>query len=303
MAHLEPETVARFRPLGELVPDHWTTGTTAAPDGTTLHWTDTGGDGAPVVLLHGVQVDGLSWLRTARALEDRHRVLMPDLRGHGRSGRVQATVSTGTYTDDVAAVLAAAAVDAPVVVGHSMGAEVAGALAARGGVRGVVLVDPALRPMPAALFDVDDPPPWMAGIFTTLRELGAQEHAERMVTGLNMLPPGADVDWHEADYVSFIDGQSRFDLNVYRHLDTEVALLATDADTIAAIDCPLLLLTARPMMPGADTAADIATFTTNWRDGRHVHFADAGHAIYADQFERFVDVVTDFIDEHVKRAD
>jgi pimeloyl-ACP methyl ester carboxylesterase len=220
---------------------------------------------------------------------------MPDLRGHGRSGRVHATVTTRTHVDDVAAVLDAAGIEHPVVVGHSIGADVAGVLALQRPVRGVVLVDPPLRPMPPAVFDVHDPPPWMVAIFDTLRSLAAQPHAERMVTGLGMLPPGGEVDWHEADYVSYVEGQSRFDLGLYRHLDAETPLLAASPDVIAAISCPILLLTARPMRPGADIEADVAAFTMHWRDGRHVHFADSGHAIPADRFDRFVDVVTGFI--------
>lgn len=296
MPTLRPETVMRFRPLARLVPERWTTGSIAAGDGTALHWTDTGSDGPPVVLLHGVQVDGLSWLRTARALEADHRVIMPDLRGHGRSGRVHATVSTQTLVDDVAVVLEATGIGHPVIVGHSMGADVAGVLAAQHPMRGVVLVDPVLRPMPPAMFDVDDPPPWMAAIFDTLRALGAQPHAERMVTGLGMLPPGDEVDWHEADYVSYVEGQSRFDLALYRHLDAGTPPLAALPAVIAAIGCPILLLTARPMLPGADIEADVTAFTGHWRGGRHMHFPDSGHAIPADQFERFVDVVTGFID-------
>lgn len=293
MPTLRPATVRRFRRLSQLVPDRWITGSTAAGDGTALHWTDTGGDGPPVVLLHGVQVDGLSWLRTAQALELDHRVVMPDLRGHGRSGRVHATVTTRTHVDDVTAVLDAAGIEHPVVVGHSMGADIAGVLASRHPVRGVVLVDPPLRPMPPEAFDVDDP--WMAAIFDTLRSLTAQPHAERMVSGLGMLPPGGEVDWHEADYVTYIEGQSRFDPGLYRHLDAETPLLAASPGVISAIACPILLLTARPMRPGADLDAEVAAFTTHWRAGRHEHFADSGHAIPADRFDRFVDVVTGFI--------
>ena len=50
------------------------------------------------------------------------------------------------------------------------------------------------------------------------------------------------------------------------------------------------------MLPGADIEADVTAFTAHWRGGRHMHFPDSGHAIPADQFERFVDVVTGFID-------
>ncbi|HEX6255792.1 MAG TPA: alpha/beta hydrolase [Euzebyales bacterium] len=295
MPKLEAETVATFRPLVDLVPEGWRTATTTAADGTELHWTDTGGDGAPVVLLHGLQVDGLSWLRTAQALAPSHRVVMPDLRGHGRSGRVHTTASTGVHVDDVTTVLDAADVECPVVVGHSLGAEVAGFLAARGRMRGVVLVDPVLVPMPSPVIDVDAPPPWLAPIFATLRALPTQTHNQRMRAGLTLLPPGVDVDWHEVDYVTFVEGQSRFDLDVYRHLDPDGASLAASPDAVAAIDCPILLLTARPMLPGAGGEVDATPLTGHWRDGRHVHFPGSGHHIAADRFDRFVREVGAFI--------
>lgn len=293
MVMLDADSVAGFRPLSDIVPEHWRRATTAAPDGTTLHWTDTGGNGSEIVVIHGIQVDGMTWLRTARALEADHRVVMPDLRGHGRSGRVRAPVTLRTLADDVATVLDAAGVARPILVGHSLGADVAGLLASRRAVRGVVLVDPVLRPVPQAGSDAADPPPWMTAILDTLHALASQPHAERMVTGLRMLPPGSDVDWDEADYVSYVEGQARFDTDVYRHLDVSAPLVSSP-DLIAAIGCPVLLLTARPMLPGANIDDDVAPFTAHWRDGRHVHVADAGHAIPADAFDRFIDEVTAF---------
>lgn len=123
MPQLDAETVRRLPPLDEHVPDRWTSGYTTARDGTPLHWTDTGGAGPPLVLLHGVQVDGLTWLRTALAVEADHRVVMPDLRGHGRSGRVGAAgTSTSAMADDVHHLLDELGVDRPVLAGPVRGA-------------------------------------------------------------------------------------------------------------------------------------------------------------------------------------
>jgi hypothetical protein len=49
------------------------------------------------------------------------------------------------------------------------------------------------------------------------------------------------------------------------------------------------------MMPGADIEAGVATFEQSWRSGRRIHFADSGHFIPFDQFERFVEVLTRFL--------
>ena len=44
-----------------------------------------GGDGPPVVLLHGHPRTHTTWHAVAPRLADRHTVVCPDLRGYGRS--------------------------------------------------------------------------------------------------------------------------------------------------------------------------------------------------------------------------
>jgi pimeloyl-ACP methyl ester carboxylesterase len=46
-----------------------------------------GGDGPPLVLLHGPIANGLHWLRVLPALTPRHRVVVPDLPGQGETGQ------------------------------------------------------------------------------------------------------------------------------------------------------------------------------------------------------------------------
>jgi pimeloyl-ACP methyl ester carboxylesterase len=82
------DAVQGYRPLSELVPAHWQTGSIEAHDGARIHYTRTGGQKPPVLLLHGVQVNGLTWLGTAKALEATYDVVMPDFRGHGLSSRL-----------------------------------------------------------------------------------------------------------------------------------------------------------------------------------------------------------------------
>ena len=44
------------------------------------------GAGEPLLLLHGIMVSGDMFDPLVALLSDRFRVLIPDLRGHGRSG-------------------------------------------------------------------------------------------------------------------------------------------------------------------------------------------------------------------------
>jgi len=293
----QTDIVKHYRPLAELVPTYWQTGSIEAQDGAHIHYIRTGGAKPALLLLHGVQVSGLMWLRTAQALEATHDVVMPDLRGHGLSSPIATGLSKDQLVRDMAVLLSELGIERPFIAGHSMGAEIAGRLAAAYPMQAVVLVDPALRNFAAAMaFDPDNPPPWMVPILQAIQALKIQPHAERMLSGLRLLPPGAPV-WQEADYVSFIDGLAQYDQEFYRYAAT-LGYLFEEPEAIARIDCPILLLTARPMMPDAKIEPGVAAFEQHWRDGRHVHFADSGHFIPFDQFDRFVEVLTGFLGEH-----
>ena len=291
------DCVQHYRPLAQLVPAHWHTGSLEADDGTRIHYTRTGGDKPTVLCLHGVQGNGLTWLRTARALEATYEVILPDARGHGLSGRVGPGLSEDVLVDDLLRLLQTLRLDHPFVIGHSLGADLAGRVAAAHPVRGVVLVDPALHNVAATLaLDPDAPPPWLQALVATLRSLAGLPHAERMAVGLRLLPPGTPV-FDEADYVSFVDAQAQFDLQFFRYA-ARMGYLVEAPEVIAAITAPVLLLTARPLLPGASIAPGIAQFARHWRAGQHVHFADSGHFIMFEQFARFIAILTRFLAEH-----
>ena len=57
--------------------------TVQGPRGPLAYWR--GGSGSVVVLLHGANDQSGSWARVVRPLRERHRLLVPDLPGHGRS--------------------------------------------------------------------------------------------------------------------------------------------------------------------------------------------------------------------------
>jgi pimeloyl-ACP methyl ester carboxylesterase len=52
-------------------------------DGLMFHYLDWGGDGPPLVMLHGFSSHAHTWDHTAAALHERYRVLALDQRGHG----------------------------------------------------------------------------------------------------------------------------------------------------------------------------------------------------------------------------
>ena len=101
-----------------------------------------GGTGAPVVLLHGPMASAVHWARVIPALAARHRVVAPDLPGHGASeaaGPLDAE-RVLAWLDEL---IAQTCASPPVVVGHVVGGAIAvrHASAHPGAVRALVLVD------------------------------------------------------------------------------------------------------------------------------------------------------------------
>lgn len=93
----------------------------------TTYVRETGPDDAPtVLLLHGLMATGgLNWFQCFEALAERHHVLAPDLRGHGRGVHSRRRLTMEGCADDVAALADLLGVRDGIVVGHGFGAAVA----------------------------------------------------------------------------------------------------------------------------------------------------------------------------------
>lgn len=109
-----------------------------------LHYRDWGGDGPPVVLVHGLASTCHMYDLVAPALAERHRVIALDQRGHGLSDKPDHGYDFAAIAADVLGVAASAGIHQPfAIAGHSWGANVALYLAAMHAraVSGAVLID------------------------------------------------------------------------------------------------------------------------------------------------------------------
>jgi len=113
------------------------------PDGTTIAY-DVLGDGPPVVFVHGLTSFRRTWEPVTALLAEEFMCVRVDLRGHGESSAAL-EYSMPSLVGDVQAVVEDVGRGEPAIVGHSLGATVAGIYAAAHGARGVVCVDASLR--------------------------------------------------------------------------------------------------------------------------------------------------------------
>jgi pimeloyl-ACP methyl ester carboxylesterase len=259
-------------------------------NGLRLHYTRTGGDKPPLVLAHGFSDDGLCWTPVARALEGDYDVIMVDARGHGQSQAAEQDYSDLDLGHDLAGVITALGLRRPAVLGHSMGAATALAMAgAHPEVPGVILLEdpparwivqsaagPADQAWQARMHD------WISGLQTKTRE--------ELISAQRAETPG----WSEDELGPWADAKLQLSLTVLQRSVSP----ATDWSTlVSGITCPALLITADPARRAIVTEAEAAALQELIPQLRVSHIANAGHSIRRDQFDRYMQVVRGFLNE------
>jgi len=102
-----------------------------------------GGQGPPLVLVHGFTDTWRTWQLALGVLERTHDVLAPTLAGHAGGPALGSDVTETALVESVEAAMDAAGMATAHVAGNSLGGHVALQLAARGRARSVVAFAPA----------------------------------------------------------------------------------------------------------------------------------------------------------------
>ncbi|MFN2590531.1 MAG: alpha/beta fold hydrolase [Actinomycetota bacterium] len=100
------------------------------------------GGGSPLVLLHGMGASKISMVPLLSDLSDGHRLIVPDLPGHGESDKPPADYSARFYARVIRHLMDELDVEQAVVAGNSMGGRIGLELALRSAnrVRGLALI-------------------------------------------------------------------------------------------------------------------------------------------------------------------
>ncbi|MEU9166571.1 alpha/beta fold hydrolase [Streptomyces sp. NPDC048420] len=242
-----------------------------------LFRTDLGPADAPVPV-DGWGGDGREWSPHAEALAGRFRVVVPDLRGHGRSPVPDEGNTPVEMADDLAAL-----VDGPVTaVGHSMGGQVVNLLAVRHPalVRSVVALDPAHGAHGA---EVDGIPARLAAY----RERGAREAAE-FVAGA--FAPDAPAGLRTAHVRTMLGTPDHVIAQAYAGMYTDPGAVGIRPHSE---EC--LRLRTRPALTvwTSRKAAVWERGTLHAPGSRVEHWSDSGHYLHEEHVDRTIRLLAD----------
>jgi pimeloyl-ACP methyl ester carboxylesterase len=251
---------------------------------------DFGGEGPPVLLLHGLAGHAEEWAQTAAWLTEQSRVIALDARGHGHSERFPSEVSRGALVADAAFAVQRLGLRPAVVVGQSFGGLTALSLAARRPelVRGLVVVDAspvgggegveseadaigaALRTWPVPFPSRADAHAFFA------RRFGGQVAADAWTCGLEQRPDGL---W------------PRFDVEVMVRTLRE-AVARPSWDDWDRITCPTLIVRAGNGLVDPHVAREMLR---RLPAARLVQLPGAAHDLHLDRPDEWRETLTGFL--------
>jgi pimeloyl-ACP methyl ester carboxylesterase len=261
--------------------------------GVRLRWF-VGGDGPPLVLLHGLGGAASNWTELAPELAREHRVIVVDLPGHGGSSPLPALPNLEPFADRVGLVLQREGVHPAVVVGHSLGCVVALRLAMRSPdlVRGLVLISAAgigsttrRARYALALSSLVQPGRLLAPFRDRIAE---SRRLRAFVWGPWATPDGTTVS--PAATIGLLEGPSL-------HSDTTSAAAALVEEDprvdLGRVRCPAMLLWGArdPQVP----IDDAFQYARRLRAPLRV-VAGAGHLVIAERPEACLDAIRSFLD-------
>jgi pimeloyl-ACP methyl ester carboxylesterase len=271
--------------------------------------------GPSIVLLHGGSANWHDFEDLGNVFSGHWHVYVPDLRGHGKSGRVPWGYSVQEYAADIGAFLQQ--VSGPAALfGHSLGGVVA-------------VMTASLFPMNVRALLVSDAPldstSWHAAMSKPshremqqhLRALsGGKYRMNEVIAKLKTIPGDAPGSKGQVQTLGdiYADGDPFYKYLALRLIDHDpdvLGMLLDDYDTVAAgyemdkvlpkIQCPVLLMQADPNAGGALTDAEVVRAMSLLRNMQHVKFTGLSHLYFWEDMLRVACEMDKFMDQFVRQ--
>ncbi|MBT8163017.1 MULTISPECIES: alpha/beta fold hydrolase [Arthrobacter] len=242
---------------------------------------DSGGDGPPVVILHGLAGSAREFFRTSQALPE-FRTICVDLRGHGGSTRHPADLSREAFVADVVRVIEETAACPVALVGQSMGGHTAMLVAAA---RPDLVTRMVLLEVGADSANPEETEA-MGNFFRSWPVPFGNRAAARAYLGEGPLETAWAADLEERD-----DG-------LWPRFDPEVMVAALNEVAVPrwseweSVRVPSLVIYADM---GIFTEDEKAEFVRRGRNVRRRDLAGASHDAHLDAFEEWISALRSFL--------
>ncbi|OXM68402.1 alpha/beta fold hydrolase [Amycolatopsis vastitatis] len=257
------------------------------------------GAGPAVLLLHGFPHTWELWTDVMAELAADHRVIAPDLRGFGASGRAASGYDAGTLAEDAEALLTALGESSAAVAGIDAGAAPAFLLALRrpGLVRRLVVMESVLGGLPGAEEFLAGGPPWWFGFHAAapgLAETVLEGHEDAYIDWFlraGTLGDGVRPAIRDAFVRAYTGREAlRCAFSYYRALPESAAQLERAVST-ARLTVPTMALGAKPV--GAALGRQLRPIADDLTE--HV-LEDCGHIIPLHRPHALLALLRPFLD-------
>lgn len=254
-------------------------------------WYEDEGAGCPVLLLHGWCMSTAVWKYQFEGLAASFRLIAPDLRGHGRSRETSGSLSFDSFANDLFDLFEYLNLSQVVIVGWSMGAQIAIQSCAElsGRLAGMVLVSATPRFIAA-----DDFPHGLTCKEAEGMRLKVQRNTRRALDGFytRLFAEGElGKDPSEFEVNQLLSTMPTPDTAAV--LDALDGLVGTDMRTLLApIAIPVLIVNGaldQICLPGASSYLRV-----HIRGARQVMFPHSGHAPFLSHYQQFNDEISGF---------
>jgi N-formylmaleamate deformylase len=240
----------------------------------------TGGDKCPMILLHGAMDNGLCWARVAKALNDNFNIVMLDARGHGKSISYQKGFTYTEMIDDIIELIKHLRISPVIIMGHSMGAQIATELAARcvNLVKKLILEDPAYYFKNPTFLDL---------LFYRRRIRKIKKYS---LTQIRKFCDKLYKDWHEVDKSLWVIAQKEWAENESKSKSLDPK--RNWHEIFPKVKAPTLLLISEK---GMVKRTEAEQYVTEFVNARYEFINNAGHHIHRENYEAFIETIQDFL--------
>lgn len=256
-----------------------------------LHYVEGPRNGPDLLLLHGMARDWNSFSVLFPDLSSRFHLLIPDLRGHGSSGRAPGAYTILHFASDISAMLRKLAPQGAIIFGHSLGAMVGMFVAGstQCTVNALIVGDSMISPENL----VNSP---YHSLFSQLRNLtlrgGSQQELADGIARIEVRLPGFDETFRLGELAGNTPEILLEWARSASRTDPEVLTMSLNGSafhgweprtTLSQIKCPVLLLQANPDLDALLTDSDVELALQLIPRAEHVKLALLGHALFMQQ--------------------